>query len=1056
MWSDVDIKVKSGDVGGIFGKVYLGDSSNSPEVFRCANLGDVSTNEGCAGGVAGGYGCALHYSRCSVEIAYCANAGCVSSNGATAYAGGITRYNRDDYDNEVIVYDCFNVGDVFAASTSSSAYAAGVAVSQQGRASRLYNVGAVSASTEIDRLSKVVFPVWSDGAWWESAAGCGCYYLDSIPLVGEEGGYGGCNSLSDEQMRQQESFEGFDFENTWRMDTGGYGYPVLQWMTDYLIEKLPNTGEPSGPSEPQQTTVTVFFSSELDVDEADAETGEKWVNRNVQVLWGDSLFAQPANAGYNHGLARLGAALSCMTYAEGRYVNTADDHVLTAVEGGMTQKVTYAAGVDPVADGSYAYKTLWGGSEGEGMGFAFDDIENHYYRDSQRIEDNDTCAYTLAVKEVERDGVKVPLVMVLVRGTAANAEWISNANLADVSKAFEDYHEGFQLASAEVLTGVRDFLSARGYDANDALFFVTGHSRGAAVANLVAAGLSNWQGGTGRVYAYTFAAPNCVSEDEVEGAQYGNIFNIANPDDIVTMIPLTDWGYATYGKTLYLQSKTNTAGYLQSDELAGMSAWFEELTSGVEYVPNPEGALGPSMLAESVRGLCWDVEEFYKPSFVFVAEHQGSSYLKRASLGDVVDSLMRYLYVGDACTTEDVNLLVLAAAKEVLSLVDIMKGLASLSGAAEMAMLAALGVSVVATVPYAAHAHTSETYLAWMMEMGSGAGYKDCYKRVRIKCPVDVYVYDASGALVAKIEDDAVDESILASGLPAYVDEDGAKYLDVPADGEYSVKIVATDEGEMDYTVSECDGGGNVQHCAAFLDIPLAEGQEFEGNLPEGEVERAAEYELTTSDGRGGEYSVPLTGDYSGDEIGSIDIRVSTRGDGNAWGNAQVEPGRSVTVRAEAVGGSVFEGWYEGDELASADAEYSFAAERSRSLVAVFGQPTSGDGADDGGVPDGGDGSGTGVGGDGDGSGETGGDGGSSDGDSGAGGAGDGSSSDSSQGTNGNELAPDKGSASGESASCVGAVAATGDAGGIWLAGLGALAALAVAGMAVGVRRRSR
>lgn len=1057
LWGDVDIAVNAGQVGGLFG--CSAGSAGSSFIKKSANYGDVSTDDGSAGGIVGRLEGSTGY---HMDLKECVNAGDVS---ATFFAAGMVGYTHTIYAR---LADCFNAGDISVACEGSQSRAAGIlADTPNGTWTYLYNVGNVLATGESE-LTRVA-PGYIDGSRGWTFNGK-CYYLDSIDLVGKKETPYETYSLSDEQMRQQESFEGFDFENTWRMDSGDYGYPVLQWMTDFLIGKMPGSGGSSEPSKPQQTTATVFFSSELDVDEADSETGEKWVNRNVQVLWGDSLFAQPANAGYNHALARLGAALSCMTYAEGRYVNAADDGVRTSVEGGITQKVTYAAGVDPVADGSYAYKTLWGGSEGEGMGFAFDDIENRYYRDSQRVDDNDTCAYTLAVKEVERDGQKVPLVMVLVRGTAANAEWISNANLADTVKALDDCHEGFQLASTEVLTGVRDFLSARNYDADDVLFFVTGHSRGAAVANLVAAGLSTWQDGTEGVYAYTFAAPNCVSEDEAEGTQFDNIFNIANPDDIVTMIPLTGWGYTTYGETLYLPSKTNTAGYLQSDALAGVSTWFRELTNGVEYEPNPEGALGVSILVGLVRSLCWDVEGFYEPSFVFFAEGDAMS----ASLGDVVDSLMRLLYVKSAYTMEDAALLSAALVEKALPLSAILVGLAGLSGLGAMAALAALGASagVLAwtTFSHAFHAHTPETYLAWMMEMGSGSSYKDRYKRVRVKCPVDMYAYDAAGNLVARIEGDAVDEAVLASGIPAYVDEDGAKYLDVPSDGAYSVKIVATGEGEMDYTVSECDGGGEVQRCAAFLDIPLEEGQEFDGDLPEGEAEQATEYALRTSNGQGGQDSVPLTGDYSGDEVGSVDVRVSAQGDGNAWGNAQVEPGRSVTVRAEAVGESAFEGWYEGGELVSEDADYSFAALESRSLVAVFGQPDSdggeggsSDGESGGGSPDGGDEGGS-SGGDGSDGSPDGGEGGVSGGSSGgddsglAGDGSDGLAADSGEGdADGYGAGPDREGSDGSSepgdSPSPAVVAATGDKHAPLVGALGGFAMLA-AGAIIAARRR--
>lgn len=88
------------------------------------------------------------------------------------------------------------------------------------------------------------------------------------------------------------------------------------------------------------------------------------------------------------------------------------------------------------------------------------------------------------------------------------------------------------------------------YNIQNPIVLVTGHSLGAAVANLVAAHLSTCNGvnccgilnGDGTdVYGYTFATPNTVDMDKEGSSVYtgDNIYNIMNNNDAVTFLPRT-------------------------------------------------------------------------------------------------------------------------------------------------------------------------------------------------------------------------------------------------------------------------------------------------------------------------------------------------------------------------------------------------------------------------------------------------------------------------------------------------------------------------------------
>jgi len=130
------------------------------------------------------------------------------------------------------------------------------------------------------------------------------------------------------------------------------------------------------------------------------------------------------------------------------------------------------------------------------------------------------------------NGVRRNLVIVAIRGTYEIFEWRSNLRVWN----WYDTHIGFRLATEDVYENLMAYKRANQL-AGNAIVFTTGHSRGGAVANLLAAQLNN-----GNVYAYTFASPNVIRTpilDRTAQPQHTNIFNIINCHDPVPRFPRT-------------------------------------------------------------------------------------------------------------------------------------------------------------------------------------------------------------------------------------------------------------------------------------------------------------------------------------------------------------------------------------------------------------------------------------------------------------------------------------------------------------------------------------
>lgn len=185
-----DYAAASVSAGGISGSVYEGSL-----ISKCYNSGNITaTSESVssydysyAGGIAG--------NLYAGEIKNCYNVGNMYSDG---YSGGISGKTEGNENNPMgKIINCYNIGEIM----STDYYSGGIS-------------GAVYGSAE------------------------NCYYLDTISK-GTESGFGDMTSCTLEEMKQQKTFEGFDFKTVWTMDGNtGYLLPKLRGMSTVFTESL--------------------------------------------------------------------------------------------------------------------------------------------------------------------------------------------------------------------------------------------------------------------------------------------------------------------------------------------------------------------------------------------------------------------------------------------------------------------------------------------------------------------------------------------------------------------------------------------------------------------------------------------------------------------------------------------------------------------------------------------------------------------------------------------------------------------------------------------------
>ena len=166
--------------------------------------------------------------------------------------------------------------------------------------------------------------------------------------------------------------------------------------------------------------------------------------------------------------------------------------------------------------------------------------------------DNDFVGYSISNKTIKYNNTDYMVYIVAVRGTPSTAEWFSDFRLSennDINKE-NGYHYGFYTAAEEVKKSLKGVLKNDSFDnPENTIILVTGHSRGAAVANIVAGELStkveyNDYVKRNHVFGYNFACPYVSTSADTT---LTNIYNFNNPGDLIPELPRSKWGYKRYG-----------------------------------------------------------------------------------------------------------------------------------------------------------------------------------------------------------------------------------------------------------------------------------------------------------------------------------------------------------------------------------------------------------------------------------------------------------------------------------------------------------------------------
>ena len=621
-------------------------------------------------------------------------------------------------------------------------------------------------------------------------------------------------------------------------------------------------------------------------------------NRKMNVLF-DANWLNTDSYSYNHNLAKFCSQISLLTYSS-----------VENLRNGLNNLGFKTFDEDPSAA-----QLKNGYSNGNAAIYWPSESNSVYAKNS----------FIITRKEYVRNGEKHTVVLVALRGTTGN-EWYSNFDprgKLDKKNYTGSGHYYFEQAAQFVKNNLDSYLRRSNLTGGKNIeFIITGHSRGAAVANVLAAKLidSSKSGSSiypakSKIFTYTFASPNTTKSFTRVNTIYTNIFNFVNPEDFVTKVLPGAWGYGRYGVTLTLPSKTNESGYSYNIYKNKMSSEFRKYY-GSNYVPYGTGEFEVFSVIFAMTSRFGGLNSFYIGGFL-------------RSTSPIWYSLYRY-FQNTIChfVSKTASMFDMATAISQLALT---------SGDKLYMALTAFFIHEGKLARRFEYAHTAETYASYVTTMSYDQAYTYAKGRYRkgflgtVNCPIDIEIYDNDlNEIVGRIVNNTIDESIAAGESSVALSVNGdSKSFWLPSNGNYEVRLIGNDDGEMNYTVSEISNEGVELKRINYANVTVEKGFEMCCEYS-GEDFEINDLALVTELGE----TIEKTEILEEDLLHDLKVNVTIEGVGYANGYEAVSKGDYITLNASTDSNNSFLGWFASGELVSADANYGFVVTENTDLVA--------------------------------------------------------------------------------------------------------------------------
>lgn len=554
--------------------------------------------------------------------------------------------------------------------------------------------------------------------------------------------------------------------------------------------------------------------------------------------------------------------------------------------------------------------------------------------DSNMNAARDEVNYFIAAKTVKLGGTKRNILFVGTIGSNKE-QWYSNFDPEGRGRKNgkgreTGKHCGFEDAKDFMVKKINGILSNEkyGFTQSNTILLFTGHSRGAATANLLAASAINenkkWANNN-RIFAYTFATPNCTLAKDYNASKYSFIHNIVNPEDMVTHVMMKDsWKYHKYGNIYVLPSKTNTSSAKYKSYLTRMNHFYKNYKND-EYEPYTRGEAATHKIIQEFNKNMKSVGDFYSKKYYYkgVTWLEPYEFFKKTLLPYVAN-------VSKESKDEGYDNMIDVLLWNPLGFYfDIVAYFADpdIDFSNQHGYELGMGGNF-------EQAHAMHTYCSYMQALNfDEITAKRNSKYGSWNCPVDIEIYDnTTNELVGRIKNNIVDKEIEAkeNSVVMTVDGDTKSYY-LPTDGDYTVKIIGNDDGTANYTLSTLNEDFNEVDRVNYFKIPVEEAVAMTSDVePKALTQNIQLLDANKAIIDYDEYFVDAQ-----DAIYNVSVDVT--GSGFVTGDGEAKSGDYVQLSATAQC-SEFQGWYVGESLVSRNEQYTLHIKGDVSLNAKFTQ----------------------------------------------------------------------------------------------------------------------
>ena len=558
------------------------------------------------------------------------------------------------------------------------------------------------------------------------------------------------------------------------------------------------------------------------------------------------------------------------------------------------------------------------------------------------------------------------LIAVAIRGGGYENEWGGNFNVGS-----NDHHAGFELARKQVVEFIKTYIASQRIGGNIKLW-ITGYSRAAATTNLTAAYFDENPSAIGsmvtltpeNIYAYCFEAPAGVVNPDNETGLYNNIFSIVNQHDFVPMVAMRKWGYDRYGITKYLPSaQTNKnyydlrndmldyfAQYHKSDYKVDDFTYYYTFASNKNLIKNGYGTQGVYLekvidkLAENI-GNPSNYENEFQEMFEYIGENivglGKTEELANSLLDEMKSRSLLYLVEGTYLLNPNTwaiagtaYLTTRSAVKDAFENI----GISVSSDAVDtlVGLIIDLGFDNVYTLLQntsgIAQGHYPELCMAWLDAIDEDDFSDKRLRTLYLNCPVDMEIYDSNDNLVAAVYDNTP-QKIDGSAIVPFIDENGQKIVYLPQDEEYRIEVIATDDGEVTYSVQERDINTGSTKVINYNNMSVKKDDTLTGTAENLKATEIATYMLSSN-------SVEVSEAEVFEDAEPITVETNAIGNGVVSTGGEYYKGEFAEVVATPAENEEFSGWYNGETIISSEATYRFQVTEAITLTAKFTENT--------------------------------------------------------------------------------------------------------------------